>query len=104
MGEIHMGELLERAIRRTGLDITDLAVALGVDRRAICSWFTMEVIDKSIMDRISHIIKHDYSTGDRKAAIIKLKTKESSPLRDDAYWKDKYLIFLQRYSELIKNK
>ncbi|MEJ7557069.1 MAG: hypothetical protein WKF66_02100 [Pedobacter sp.] len=104
MGEIHMGQLLERAVRRTGLNITDLAIGLGVNRRTIYSWFTMEVIDESIMHRISDIIKHDFSSGKRTAIVVQLKNEESSPSGDDAYWKDKYIKFLERYSELIKDK
>lgn len=97
-----MGQLLERAIRRTGLKITDIAVALNVSRRTIYNWFTLEIIDESIMDKISNVIKHDFSLVERKATIISLKTDESPPLKDDAYWKDKYINLLERYSELIK--
>jgi transcriptional antiterminator len=102
MGEIHMGKLLERAIRRKGLNITEIAVALGISRRTIYNWFKLEVIDESIMGKISDVIRHDFSSGKPKTFIIRSKTADSSPLEDDAYWKDKYINLLERYSDLIK--
>jgi hypothetical protein len=56
------------------------------------------------MERISHVIKHDYSSGKRKATIISLKTDESSQSKDYVYRRDKYINFLNRYSELVKDK
>jgi DNA-binding XRE family transcriptional regulator len=37
--EIHMGQLLEKVIRKKGLNISKLAKAIGVDRRSMYNWF-----------------------------------------------------------------
>jgi hypothetical protein len=103
MDEIHMGQLLERAIRKTGFRITEIAAALGISRRTIYNWFKLEVIDESIMGRISDVIRHDFSSG-KPNAMISLRNADSSPLKDDAYWKDKYKNLLERYSNLIKEQ
>jgi AcrR family transcriptional regulator len=101
MGEIHMGQLLESAIRRTELSITEIAAALGISRRTIYNWFKLEVIDELVMEKISNVIKYDFSSGMAKATIINSETPGSLPLKDDGYWKDKYVKLLERYSDLI---
>jgi hypothetical protein len=101
MDEIHMGRLLEIAIGKSGLKITDLAIKLGVNRRTLYNWFKMEVIDQLIIDRISNIVKYDFATGKQQVTILQLKTEQSLPLRDDAYWKEKYTKLLERYSDLL---
>ncbi|MEJ7559551.1 MAG: helix-turn-helix domain-containing protein [Pedobacter sp.] len=102
MDEIHMGQLLERAIKRKGLNITEIAAALGVSRRTLYNWFKLEVIDESIMERISGTILHDASSGKSEVVVVDLEVEESVPLKDDTYWKDKYMKLLERYSTLIK--
>ncbi|RZK22651.1 MAG: hypothetical protein EOO43_09375 [Flavobacterium sp.] len=65
MIEIHMGELLERAIRRKGLNISELAIALNITRRTLYNWFKQEAIDEVTMERLSKVIQYD-------SAIVKL--------------------------------
>ena len=104
MAEIHMGQLLEKAIEKTGLDITKIAVALRVNPRTIHYWFTLKVIDKAVMDRISDVIKYDSSSGKQAVTIINLQANESPLIKDDAYWKNRYISFLDRYSKLTQDK
>jgi hypothetical protein len=83
IAKIHMGQLLERVIRRTGLNVTDIALALDASRRTVYTWFTMEVIDESITGRISDIIRHDFSSVNPKATIIRFEAYEFYLLKDD---------------------
>jgi plasmid maintenance system antidote protein VapI len=46
MKNIHMGQLLERVIRRKGINISELAAALGITRRTLYNWFKLEIIDE----------------------------------------------------------
>ena len=71
MNELHMGELLEKAIRRKGLNITELAIALSVTRRTLYNWFKLERIDELVMERISEVIKYDINTSDINPVITK---------------------------------
>jgi plasmid maintenance system antidote protein VapI len=57
-----MGELLERAIRKKGVNITELARALNITRRTMYNLFKQEVIDKGTMERISEVIKYDLTS------------------------------------------
>lgn len=40
MDELHMGQLLEKAIRKKGLNITAIARAIGVQRRTMYNWLS----------------------------------------------------------------
>ena len=102
MNELHMGELLERAIRRKGLNITELAAALNITRRTLYNWFKLEVIDELTMDRISEVIKYDVSSENLNPVVVKDIKDESSIVKDEAYWQDRYIDLLERYSELIE--
>ena len=104
MNEVHMGELLERAIRRKGLNITELAEALNITRRTLYNWFKQEVIDEVIMERISEVISYDFSNNAVNPIIRKIVIKETVLIRDEAYWRDKYIDLLERYAKLLQPK
>ena len=99
-----MGELLERAIRRKGLNITELAAALNITRRTLYNWFKQEVIDEVIMERISEVISYDFSNNAVNPIIRKIVIKETVLIRDEAYWRDKYIDLLERYAKLLQPK
>lgn len=101
MSELHMGELLERAIRRKGLNITEIAAALNITRRTLYNWFKLEVIDEHTMERISEVIKYDFSSDNAKPVVVTKIKDEKSIVKDEAYWQDRYIDLLERYSLLI---
>jgi hypothetical protein len=49
-------------------------------------------------------IRHDFSPGQSEVSIISPETERSLPVKDDIYWKDKYIDLLERYSLLISGK
>jgi transcriptional regulator with XRE-family HTH domain len=102
MSDIHMGELLERAIRMKGVNITELARALNITRRTMYNLFKQEVIDKGTIERISEVINYDLTSENLNPVVVKDIKDESSIVKDEAYWQDRYLDLLERYSELIE--
>jgi transcriptional regulator with XRE-family HTH domain len=96
-----MGELLERAIRRKGLNITEIAAALNITRKTLYNWFKMEVIDQHTMERISEVIKYDFSSDKANPFVVTRVKDETSIVKDEAYWQDRYIDLLERYSMLI---
>jgi transcriptional regulator with XRE-family HTH domain len=104
MSELHMGELLERAIRRKGMNITELAAALNVTRRTLYNWFNLERIDEVTMERISGVIKYEINTSNINPVITKGSLSEPSINKDEAYWQARYIDLLERYSELLQSK
>jgi transcriptional regulator with XRE-family HTH domain len=103
MNELHMGELLEKAIRRKGLNITELAVALNVTRRTLYNWFKQEVIDEVIMQKISGVINYGPNYLNEKPQLIANPNSESPIVKDEAYWQDRYIDLLERYAKLLQN-
>lgn len=103
MSKLHMGELLERAIRRKGLNITEIAAALNITRRTLYNWFKQEIIDEDTMERISAIISYDISSGVSEPKITAVLPDETVIKKGEDYWKDRYIDLLERYSMLIAN-
>jgi len=101
MSEIHMGELLEQVIRRKGLNITDLALALNITRTTLYNWFKQEFIDQATMERISGVIKYDINTNQMEPIILNTALTEPIVIKDEAFWQDKYIDLLERYAKLL---
>ena len=103
MDELHMGKLLEKAIRRKGLNITELAVALNVTRRTLYNWFKQESIDEVTMRKISEVIQYDHNSKLPKPQVIVNTGTEPQVIKDEAYWQDRYIDLLERYAKLLQN-
>ncbi|RZK67814.1 MAG: hypothetical protein EOO85_25095 [Pedobacter sp.] len=101
--EIHMGELLERAIRRKELNITEIASAMDVTRRTLYNWFKKPVIDRETMERFSSIVSYDEISGQPKTTVADIEQPQIQ-LKDEAYWQDRYIDLLERYSSLLAGK
>jgi AcrR family transcriptional regulator len=106
MENIHMGQLLERVVRRKGLNISELAAALGITRRTLYNWFKLEVIDEVTMNRISSVIVYDLNSHIQKPTIVDKVSVEPQGesqvvVKDEAYWQDRYIDLLERYSGLL---
>ena len=101
-----MGRLLERVIRKKGLNISELARAIGVHRRSLYNWFAEPELKVEILEKISEAIGHDFSA-EFPTTFIK-KPEPANPdqvIKDDEFWKNKYIDLLERYSDLLsKNK
>jgi transcriptional regulator with XRE-family HTH domain len=107
MSEIHMGELLERVVRKKGLNITELARAVGVQRRTMYNWFATPQLSKAILQKIAKVIVYDFRQPDAKPSIVAPNivaiATDLVTLDNDEYWKDKYIDLLERYSKILKN-
>lgn len=98
-----MGRLLERVIRRKELNISELARAIGVHRRSLYNWFNEPELKVEILERIAEVIDHDFSNEFPTTSIKKPELiKANGAMRDDEFWKDKYIDLLERYAELLK--
>lgn len=98
-----MGQLLEKAIRKKGLNITEIAAAMNITRRTLYNWFKKEVIDKETMERLSSIITYD-ELSNQPNPILYLVKDHQVVIKDEAYWQDRYIDLLERYSSLLATK
>jgi transcriptional regulator with XRE-family HTH domain len=101
MSDIHMGELLEKAVRRKGLNLTELASALNITRRTLYNWFKQELIDKATMERISDIIQFEFNSTSSTPMVTQNLMPNPVIIKDESYWQDKYIDLLERYSKLL---
>jgi transcriptional regulator with XRE-family HTH domain len=101
MSDIHMGELLEKAVRRKGLNLTELASALNITRRTLYNWFKQELIDKATMERISDIIQFEFNSTSSTPMVTQNLMPNQVIIKDESYWQDKYIDLLERYSKLL---
>ena len=58
----HQGEILQEAIKNSGISITRIVEELGITRPTIYRKFKEETLDYNIVKRIGEIINHDFST------------------------------------------
>ena len=58
---IHQGEILQEAIKNSGISITRIVEELGITRPTIYRKFKEETIDYNFVARVGDIIKHDFS-------------------------------------------
>jgi hypothetical protein len=103
----HQGEIIERAVRRSEISITELARRINTNRRSLYNWFQKPTLETSIIERIGKAIDHDFSSdfpnppGIEK---IKLNHKQSAEQVECVlYWKERYLNLLETYNNQLQN-
>ncbi len=110
----HKGELIEKAVRESGFSITKLANKMGKSRRWIYQVFEKANVPMDYILEIGRIIHHDFS-GDIKelkaykqsVTIQKWDDPEGEFFTESEkaeYWKNKYLMMLEKYNELLQKK
>lgn len=57
----HQGEILQEAIKSSGISITRIVDELGITRPTIYRKFKEETIDYSFVKKVGDIINHDFS-------------------------------------------
>jgi len=106
---VHKGEIIEKAVRRSGISITELSKRIGISRRHIYNVFNNPDINWEIIVQIGKVIHYDFSKD-----FVELETfpENKKILHEDIptpfdnnpiYWKNKYLILLEEYNSLLKD-
>lgn len=101
---VHRGEIVEQAVRRSGVPITTIAKRLGRSRRWMYLMFENPDVSIEIITRIGQIIYYDFHP-DLPSLFPKFQTVEQvSYLKHEAeeYWKNKYFALLEEYNALLK--
>ena len=113
--KVHMGEVLERIVRRDRMGISELARRLNVSRRTMYNWFETERIGIEVIRRIGLIIGHDFSIEfpDEFAKRSDFADGESfvdaSGASDQSatvvyYWMDKYIKLLEKFNSVLSHE
>jgi predicted transcriptional regulator len=101
----HRGEVVEQAVRTSGIPLTELARRLKKSRRHIYNLFENPNVSLDDILQIGKIIHHDFSD-DFPEIYTSVKADSSENLLFDnkspEYWKDKYLQLLEKYNKLLE--
>ncbi|WP_460499538.1 helix-turn-helix domain-containing protein [Hymenobacter agri] len=119
----HQGEILQEAIKNSGISITRIVDELGITRPTIYRKFKEETIDYSFVKKVGEIINHDFSddfTTLQQSAISFVTTPvrnttpapvthrvtpaqstENDPSRQLLLLQAKYIALLEAYNELL---
>ena len=112
--KVHMGEILERIVRRDRMGISELARRLNVSGRTMYNWFETERISVEVIRRIGFVIGHDFSVEfpDEFAKKSDFADGESfidasgvteQPATVVYYWMDKYIKLLEKFNSVLSH-
>jgi transcriptional regulator with XRE-family HTH domain len=108
----HYGQILERAIRRNGNSISDVARLLNINRRSVYNWFNQAQLRPEILYKIGHVINYDFSvdlphlfTPEDFIKKPRLTINKQGELMEDTTnsysWQQKYIDLLEKYNSLL---
>jgi AcrR family transcriptional regulator len=119
----HQGEILQEAIKNSGISITRIVEELGITRPTIYRKFKEEVIDYNFVKKVGDIINHDFSseftalqqsvlpfvTSVQKLPVTQVVTPrvtqpqlpDSDPAKQLLVLQAKYISLLEAYNELL---
>lgn len=105
----HRGEIAEKAIRRSGMSLTELTKRLDKSRRWIYTAFENPNLSLDILIQIGKIIHYDFSQDIFE--IHEPQISDVSPVEYDTpnnehviYWKEKYYALLEKYNALLEKQ
>lgn len=110
----HKGEILEKAVRDSGMPLTKLTKKLSRSRRWIYNAFENPNVSIEYILEIGKIIHHDFT--DDISELKKYRTMTSEVLTEEKtqkerncedsteFWKNKYLGILEKYNILLERK
>ena len=112
---MHDGEIIELAVRRDKISISELSRKLKVSRKSIYNWFRKKNLSLEVITKIGDVLNHDFMKelpekyDELNVELRKLKNENMAKLDNDPnlshYWKTKYINLLEDYTNLLlKNR
>lgn len=111
---VHHGKIVEHCIRNLGINISDLARNLSVDRKTVYNWFKQPLLNSELVKQIGIHISHDFaaqlpglfSAEELKAPQPAPKSKEANVvnLNNSGFhdWQGKYISLLEKHTKLLE--
>lgn len=106
----HRGEIVEHAVRQSGMAISEVARRLGKSRRHLYNLFDEPNVSLDVILQVGEIIHHNF-----EHEIPVLESKKTNQETNEvqfpynkqnegsiAFWKDKYLRLLEKYNLLLE--
>src|SRR5215217_8129742 len=113
MNSSSAGQILEHAIRRQNVNISELSRRMNVNRRTLYNWFNQEKLQMDIICMIGQVINYDFSDEFKDEFLrsgVKLIIDENDqhPINKEQsqesthYWMQKYISLLEDYAALLQ--
>lgn len=109
--EHNAGEIVELAVRRKNVNISELSRRLRVNRRTLYNWFSQKKLHTEVIIEIGKAIDYDFSR-DFEGELAGLTYMEDLPaynrdMNSDHsnsvyYWMEKYITLLEDYKKLVR--
>jgi hypothetical protein len=100
----HRGEIIEQAVRNSGLAISKIAERLGKSRRWMYLMFENPNVPFETIEAIGKILHHDFSDEIKSMNSTVAEPPITYAKQDANYWREKYYTLLEEYNELLKKK
>jgi len=104
---IHKGEIVEKAVRVSGIKLTELAKKMKLSRRHLYNLFEEPNLSVEYIYKIGKIIHYDFTNEigsylkNSDSDIIENTSDAPIPYGNETeYWKNKYFGLLEKYNEL----
>ncbi len=100
----HRGEIIEKAIRRSGIPLTSIARKIGKSRQWVYLLFQNPNVSLNIVVQIGKIIYYDFSSEIKGLNTVNENFREPNydNTNDDDNWKEKYYQLMEEYLQLLK--
>lgn len=99
----HKGEIVEKAVRQSGMPLTKLVKRLGKSRKWIYNAFENPHLSIDYILEIGSIIHYDFSA-EIKELNQNFNLNDSSDGSNSVeFWKNKYLKLLEEYKVLLES-
>ncbi len=101
---IHRGEIVEQAVRNSGIPLTTIAKRMGKTRQWLYFVFDNPNVPLDIIIEIGKIIYYDFTQEIASLSTFpQVKDDQSTYQKLDAsYWKEKYFQLMEEHLALIK--
>lgn len=113
--EEYVGRIIERAIRRQDVSISELSRRMNVSRRTLYNCFERRTLDKNFVCSIGTIIGYDFTkelgvdfnNENHQAENVcqvypALSENELEDQKETDYWMQKYIQLLEKYNQLLQ--
>jgi hypothetical protein len=102
---MHKGQLIEKAVKQSGISITQLAKKIKKSRQSVYNIFESQNVPVDLILSIGKAIHYDFSKDFKQLKTYSTKTELTIVEEDNAeYWKQKYIALLEEYNQLLKTK
>lgn len=98
----HKGEIVEKAVRQSGIPLTKLVKRLGKSRKWIYNAFENPQLSFDVIIDIGKIIHYDFSTDFKELKATQPNDLLNNSPQEIEYWKNKYLHLLEEYKTLLE--